>query len=238
MKALLYTALVLLVGNAYSQNCNEYIHFRKGASFEMETYDAKGTKLNKIESTVKEVGTSAGNTEAVIHTVTYDKANVKENEGDFKAFCLTDKIMFDISSLLKSDKMGGADNNMEIKVESGYLEITKDLAIGQTIPDNQIKIKMSEKKSGNAFGVTNITIQDKKVEAKETISTPAGAYSCYKITFNSKIEVKLAMNNMTMPAQIYPGVYYISKEVGLVKAVNLGNKKAVRSYTLLTKVKK
>jgi hypothetical protein len=174
----------------------------------------------------------------VIHTVNYDKTNVKESEGDFKAICLKDKVLFDITSMLKADKMGGADKNMEIKIESGYLEITPNLAIGQSLPENKITVTMSEKKSGNPFGSTTITIQDKKVEGKETITTPAGTYNCFKITYNSKIEAKLATNNLSMPAQSYPGVYYVSKEVGLVKSINLDKKNAVRSYTLLTKVKK
>ena len=238
MKVLLYISLTFSITNAFSQNCSEYMHFKKGASYEMETYDSKGTRINRVESLVKELNISGGKSEATIHSINYDKSNVRESEGDYTATCLEDKVLIDISNLVKSDKIGGSDNNMDIKVESGFLEIPKVLTIGQSLPNNSIKITMSEKKSGTPFGTSNITIQDKKVEARETITTPAGAYVCYKITYNSKVEATLAASSMSIPPQIYPGVYYISKDVGLVKAVNLDKKGQVKSYTLLSKVKK
>jgi arginine deiminase len=77
------------------------------------------------------------------------------------------------------------------------------------------------------MGIT-FDMVDRKVVGKETITTSAGTFDCYKITYNTKS--KIVMANMNMK-----NVQYIAEEVGAVKTEVYKDNGKLVSYSLLTK---
>ncbi len=77
----------------------------------------------------------------------------------------------------------------------------------------------------------NVIIENRKVEAKETITTPAGTFECYKIS--SEISSKVAFVN-----QKFKSVDWFAKGVGMVRTETYDKKGKLESYALLTKFEK
>jgi len=60
----------------------------------------------------------------------------------------------------------------------------------------------------------DMEVFERKVEAKEKITTPAGSWDCYKISFKSKMRMKTA--GIGIPINI-EGVEYFAPGFGIVK---------------------
>ncbi|MBX9852286.1 MAG: DUF3108 domain-containing protein [Cytophagaceae bacterium] len=217
-----------------AQNCDQ-LPFKKGATFERESYDKGDKKTSKTKSTVKDVITNGSKKEATVQVESYNKKDEKESVNDVKFTCDGDKLYIDMSSVAKNAQMGEM-KDMEFKIENSVVEIPVNPTVGQTLADAVMTITMVDKKSGQEFSKTTITMSNRKVEGKETITTSAGTFECWKISFNMKTETK-AMG-MTMGGRTMKIVNYFSKEVGEVKSQVFSEKGDLFSYSILTKFTK
>jgi hypothetical protein len=219
-----------------AQDCSHLV-FTKGATFEMESYDNKDKKTGRIKNTVKEVTSNGAKKEAAIHTESYDKKDEKQTEGDIKIICDGGKLLIDMSGFARNSAMANS-KDMEIKMEASFIEVPAKLTVGQSLPDGNVTMKVVDKKSGEIFGTLKINIINRKVEGKETVTTPAGTFECYKITYEIKSQMSLAMG-MNMPASNSKGTEYISKDNGLtVKIQSYSHIGELMGYEILTKYSK
>lgn len=228
--------LLFAVSVLYAQDCN-HLSFNKGASYEMESFDDKDKKTGMVKSVVKEVTTNGSKKEALLKSEIYNKKGEKENEGEVKIICDGNKLLLDISNFMQDNPMAN-NKDMEVKMEGAFLEMPSTLSVGQTLPEGKATMKMLDKKSGQEFAATTITIYNRKVVGKETITTPAGTFECYKVSYDTKAETKLAMG-MSVPGFNSKGVDYISAAMGLtVKTQSYDKNGKLIGYQLLTKYSK
>jgi hypothetical protein len=113
-------------------------------------------------------------------------------------------------------------------VNSDDLFYPSDMEVGQTLPDGKIEISVMA--NGVRMFGSNITIKDRKVEAMETIETPAGSFECLKVT--STVVTKSVMTMETQTIQ------WLAEDVGVVKTENLSKKGKLVGYQLLTGMSK
>jgi len=71
-----------------------------------------------------------------------------------------------------------------------YLEYPANMSVGDQLKDGQFN--MDYESAGGLKSSIEISITDRKVEGKETVTTPAGTWECYKITAENKIVSKIA----------------------------------------------
>ena len=69
-------------------------------------------------------------------------------------------------------------------------------------------------------------ITDRKVEGKEMVTTPAGTFDCYKISYNTRLKMLI---NMT-----YINVEYLSENYGVVRTETYKSKGNLVGYSLIT----
>lgn len=71
-----------------------------------------------------------------------------------------------------------------------YLEYPANMNVGDQLKDGQFNMDY-ESTSGLKSSI-EISITERKVEGKESVTTPAGTWECYKITSENKIVSKIA----------------------------------------------
>ena len=119
---------------------------------------------------------------------------------------------------------------IEVNVEGDEMDIPSSFEVGQTLQDVNYRVKMTV--SGLNMMDRNFQIKNRKVEARENITTPAGTFDCFKISYTTESVGK--SGGASKPLQT--SIWY-ANAVGTVKTENYKDGK-VNSSQLLTKVEK
>jgi len=149
----------------------------------------KGKESGKMIYKISDVTKSGSSATATINsefidtkgkTITSSTNNVKCTGGvmqmDMKVF---------IPAAQQEQMKTGAANASDV-----YLEYPSNMNVGDQLKDGQLS--MDYESSGGLKSSIQISITERKVEGKETVTTPAGTWECFKITAHNKIVSKIA----------------------------------------------
>lgn len=240
VKIIATTFALFISAMAQAQSCESFIMFKKGATYEMETFNAKDKIQNRMVYLVKEVTSTSSDISSTVHTTAYDGKDKLQNELDMKMLCTGEKLSIDMTEMFKSmqQKNGSADN-MELTIDGAMIDIPKNMTVGQSLADINTTMKVIDKKSNTEMMHMNMITSKRKVEGKESITTPAGTFDCFKISYETLVEPKMTMMNMKLPSYLFNGILYFAKEIGMVKTIELDkNGKEIKSYSMITKYTK
>ncbi len=163
--------------------CSKLIFFQQGAEVEATSYNAAGTEISKQLTKVLDVKNENG------MTVAYVEGTDRTVEGEAKPAihynykCDGNKIYFDIASMFRTAKKEG-----DSKFESGLIEYPINVTAGETLPDatGVMQTEKDGKKSEMKYH-----FKERKVEGKEDVTTPAGTWSCYKISYITEVDLEI-----------------------------------------------
>lgn len=196
----------------------------------MTNYNRKGKKENVIKLEVVDKKTVNGNVTLDIAYVYYDKKEKDvQAKGNYKAMCENGVYKFEFGAMSPAagQKRG---KNMEMKMESDFLDIPNNPRAGQKLKDGKMQISMGTEGMANMFK-TQVKITDRKVDGVEKITTPAGTFDCVKISYNSQMKMSF-MNTRTKTVQ------WFAKNVGMVRSETYNKRGKLSGYTELTKFNK
>jgi hypothetical protein len=171
----------LPVATQHADACSKLIFFRSGAELGFKSYDAKGKVIGSQITKIRSVKNEGGFTIATVEST--DSAGT-EMKYDYK--CDGKAIYFDLAALMQS-----ATTKSGTTVEGSLIEYPIDVSAGQTLPDASGTMTMEQ--HGKKTTMTYY-YKDRTVKGKENVTTPAGTWSCYKIT--NRIEVKMEFPGM------------------------------------------
>ena len=164
-------------------NCGANLLFRKGVVIHATNFDGTGKATSKSVSTATKVYSEGGKTISE-----WEMKNTTEGaEGKvFKTVYTCDGklLQIDLSGLLPG-------NQQNTRIESSGLQFPLHVSVGETLPETHYSMVMT---SGGKERKITSHIKDRKVEAKESITTPAGTFACYRIS--SVIEAEMDMPGM------------------------------------------
>ncbi len=212
-------------GNAQS-DCSSFFTMEKGAFWELNHYNKKGVLTSVSAQEVGIVEMLDGTWEAQIQQkIKDDKGNIT-TEGNFRMRCKDGTVFFDVADMLNPEMKEGL-GELEMSISGNALELPSSLEVGQTLPDGFTEIKAGPQ------GVTIITLRfemtDRKVEAKENITVPAGKFDCYKITYT--------LNTKTILPKTFTSAVWYSEKVGMVKSETYDKKGNLESRSELASFK-
>lgn len=221
--------LVMTLGilQVNAQECVPYYAAGEGTVMEMTSYDKKDKVTGTNIQTVKEVKTIGDRTEWTIGTVSKDEKGKELASGDLKMSCEAGIFKMDMKNFIDQTTLDSF-KEMEVTMDATDLVYPSDLDVGQTLEEGSITMKVSS--SGMTIMTMVVRIYDRKVVAKEDITTPAGTFSCYKMT--STIETK------SMFSMVVKSTDWIAKNVGSVRSESYDSGGKLMGYTVLTSFKK
>ena len=141
------------------------------------------------------------------------KKGDKLTSADLNWECKDGTLHFDMRSMTmmgdNGQEMNMAETGMGVDVTGDELDLPSDLTVGQTLKDATYTIKMTM----GTLTVMNrtYTIKERKVESQESLTTPAGTFDWYKITY---LTADNKSGNTTKSALWY------AKDSGLIKSEN------------------
>jgi hypothetical protein len=231
MKKFYLIILISFISYETQSQCNTYFNFKEGAEYEMTHYSDKDKVTGKSLSQILSVDDNGGVLTAHIKGTAFDKKGEEITSMNFEYICDDGVLKMDMNKFIPKD-MFGSDAEIEFEMEGDYLELPESLEIGQSLKDGMIEGKMTmEGNPAMANMGISVKIFNRKVEAKEDITTPAGSFPCYKISYDMESSTKvMGMNNKV----IMKGIDYISEGVGVIKTESYNKKGDLSSYSLLT----
>ena len=233
----IFSAAIFISAILPSNNCEKYLQFREGITITTTNYDAKDKVTGSSKQTVTKVTIMPTGVKANIKMESFDKNGKpldKEAKPEFSITCSGGTILMDIKMLMPSEGMMGQTNNMQMKMEGENMEYPATLSVGQKLKDAKMKISFTTEGMPMTMDM-NFNIVNRKVEAKENITTPAGIYECFKISYETESVTGMMGQNMTT---IMKAVQWYNVEAGDVKTANYNGDGKLLSYTLLTAITK
>jgi len=206
----------------YAQNaCSTYYPFKEGVKFEMTTYDAKDKVTGHIKYEIKD----ATDNSVTLSNEVFDEKNASVLKSEVQLICTDDGVSIDFKSLISSAVLEQYEGmNMDIDISGKNISIPNNLSVGQTLPDAELLLTMSMASVNMKMTVNMI---NRKVTAKETLTTPAGTFDC--VVLSSDTEIKMGMN-MKMTSK-----EWLAENVGVVKSEEYDDKGKLLSKSVLTK---
>jgi len=222
-------SVMLMLGwiQLIAQDCEPYFLDIQGAEIEMSSYDKKDKLTGVTTSTVKEIKTIGNTAEWTVNVVSKDDKGKEVTSGDLRMTCEDGIFKMDMRNFLDDEVLKGFEG-MEVTMDATDLEYPNVLVPGQTLPDGSITVKIGNQ--GVSMMNMVVRIYDRKVEAIEDITTPAGTFTCYKMT--QTVETK------TMFKVVATSTDWIAKKIGTVRSESYDKNGKLMSYMVMTGLKK
>ncbi len=211
----------LVITSALAQ-CNTFYEFKEGSKWELETYNKKGSKTGTVKYLIKNHTSQNDGYEAVVNMIITNKKGKQTRDGDFVARCKNGMTYFDMEQFIPEESLK-AFGNMKLTVTGEELEWPATLSTGMNLKNGHIQVKGDQ---GFPINV-KMDITDRKVVGKEKITTPAGSFDCYKVTYKMKIK--------TIVSTEFGVAQWITKGLGTVKSENYNKSGKMIAYSVLSK---
>ncbi len=224
------SAFVLMTSIGFAQNqCSKFYPMEEGTTFQYTSSDKKGKPEGTIDYTISDVSDNGPATVATFDLKYTDKKGKELFESNYKISCENGTVSIDYKSLFPTQMMQQySDMDIEMDVTGTDIELPNDLSVGQELSDANVSIAMSM--SGIKMNTT-VDQTDRKVEKKESVTTPAGTYDCYLITETT--------TSKTMGASFeLNSKLWLAEGVGMVKQESYKKNGDLMSRSELTKFSK
>lgn len=222
MKKLLLILLTVLFGTYSYSQCNEYYVLKKGTSWQISNFNAKGKLEGKTIQKVTEYKETANGFEATLEIISQDENGEQVIAGTTTLKCEGGTIYFDLENMLPTQTLKSIEG-FEVTVNGNNLELPDDLKAGQALKDAEMTMLVEASPLKLNF-IVNVT--DRKVEAEEKLNVPAGSFDTYKITQNVYMKTMMKVESSS--------IEWYSKGVGMVKSESYNKKGKLMGYSLLT----
>ncbi len=223
----LITCIVLIGSTTFLSaqiDCKPYVPATVGTSWELTSYNDKGKLTGRIEYELVDKVVNGNDITFSVKTTTYDKKDKPIFSSSFDAKCSEGRFAFDMAFMMDGSSMQ-AYQDMDVSIDASDYEIpSMDAAAGTTLPDGTLTIKIA---GPIAMNMT-VFVTDRKIEKKESVTTPAGTFKC--LVSSQNVSTKMVVNVNSATKEWY------AEGIGLVKSESYSQKGKLQGYSELTKL--
>ena len=232
MKKIILSVFIIICASITlkaQDGCSKYYPMVEGSTFEYTNYNRKGKVDGITNYTVSSVTSDGSATKATLDLKMSDKKGKELFNSNYNFTCEGNMVKIDYKSLFPAQMMKQyAEMDLDMDISGTDIEIPNDLSAGKELSDANVSIQM------NMSGIKmNITVDqtNRKVEKKESITTPAGSFECYVLTEQT--------TSKTMGATVkLSSKIWLAEGVGMVKQESYKKNGDLMTRTELTKYSK
>jgi len=227
-KSFLFSILgIFLTAGIFAQDCPLYYPDALNSQLEYKQYDKKGNLSGSSIQKVTDFKKTGDGYEVRVSAESFDAKGKSLGTMNLAARCEGGIYYIDMKNMVGAQSME-AYKDMEMQMEGGNMELPASMKAGDVLKSGDMKIAFAS----GGMTIMNMTfnVSNRKVEAVENVTTPAGTFECYKISYD--VAAKMVVNVRTK------GVEWYSKGVGLVKSESFSNDGKLLGSNVLASVKK
>ena len=189
MKIGFHLFLLCIPGISLAQDCSNYYYLQNNKTIEMMIFNKNGKEAGKMTYVVSDSKKNGSTTNATINSEFVDAKGKTISKATNNVKCENGVMQMDMKTFIPPVQMEQMKTG-EAKASDVYLEYPANMNIGDQLKDGQFN--MDYETAGGMKSSIEISITERKVEGKETITTPAGTWECYKISAKNRITSKIA----------------------------------------------
>lgn len=218
--------IVLIAASLNAQDCRLYFPDKVGVIREMKSYSDKDKLTSILRQEILDKTVTGKDVKIKVRSTSYDADDKEVFGGDLEMLCEDGVFKFDMKSMIDPNTMNTY-KEMGMEITTDNIVYPASINAGESLPDGNLIMVI---KSGQATLMTiTITISNRKVAARESITTEAGTFDCYKLTYDSVVKMGFITVSST-------AVEWISDGVGVVKSETYNKKNKLTGYSVLTKL--
>ncbi|EZH73174.1 hypothetical protein ATO12_19410 [Aquimarina atlantica] len=204
--AFLIAILILASVSAQNNNCSKFYASEEGKELIIHQFNKKERLSTITEFKVTDVENTANRSVITIAMHLKDGKNKKSIiTSSFKAHCAGKTTRLDPESFIAPGILDQY-NDMEYSITGDNIFFPNSLTIGQELPNASVHMSVNA-------GIMSINMTtnmlNRKVIAKERVTTPAGTFDCYVITYTNELTMGMTTTQQTKQ--------WIAEGVGMVK---------------------
>ncbi len=226
-KLLLLFALftLLIISPLKAQDCTYFYPMEKGTVVVLKHYDKKAKSSGTTRQEVVDKQTGGGAVSITIKSTFFDEKDEEIMTADLTMECKDGIFTFSMDNYL-NDEMLAAVGDYEFTIEGENLEFPSDMKAGDVLKDGKISLTVE----GMAMMNMVTTVHNRKVEAVEKITTEAGTFECFKVSYDVLTDAMIDMRTK--------GIEWIAKDVGAVRTETYNKNGKLTGYSELIKIEK
>lgn len=220
---------VTVFGRSVNEGCGFISLYDEGDTWTYTVYDKKGKESGTMNYLVDGKRTSGDSTILDITTTTDIGKKGEDYTMQLAMACLNGNFYVSMDRFVNT--MMQQMQSMEIELTTQDMEVPIHPEVGQTLPDAVTTMKAST--SGITVMNLTVTVKNRIVSGKESITTDAGTFNCFIIEQTTEVENKTQMltsRNSSSTKEWYDPDY------GMVKSESYDKKGNLESSTVLTAV--
>ncbi|GAB3897152.1 hypothetical protein GCM10028803_15330 [Larkinella knui] len=230
MKSILLALLIgLTTSFSQAQDCMG-LKFKPGTTYEMLSYTAKDKLSGRLVYTIKSVKTEGGSTLIGVVMQSFDEKDKAAPEMAVTYTCTGNELIADLSGMALA--ANDAAKGMAVKVKTNKLIYPKQLTEGGKLADGEMEAEVYSK-DAKMMDMT-INVVNRQVESKESLTTPAGTFSVYKISSDTN----MANRMMGIPIRVtFRSISYRANDVLFdIKTETYNKNGKLKGYMVLSKI--
>lgn len=229
MKSTLLFILFCVSSISAAAQCNAFFPMRENVKVYYDHFDKKDKVT--VQTTQKLINvTGSGN--SMKATMVQEIIDAKKNElitsSESEWTCEGGTMHFHVSNLSYMEAAGPS-GGMTMDVTGDQMDMPSSLSVGQTLKDVSYNLKMAM--GGLTMMNRKFEVTNRKVETQEDVTTPAGTFSCYKMTFDTNSQGGIGGGKTK-------SIMWYAKDVGLVKSETYADNGKLLGRQVLSKIDK
>lgn len=232
-KILSLTVLFILGISSFAQDCKSNLYMTQNAKFTVTIYDKKGAVSGIKTSQITDVKKSGDSYTSTISTSFTDGKGKTLSNGAGSYKCSGGILSADMKLFMPQEQTSKMGDGAEVKVDPVYLEYPANPSVGQSLKDAEFKMDI-DMKNGLSTS-TAFKEENRKVASKESITTPAGTWDAYLITYDGNLKTKVA--GIGIPFNFSVKEWYVPG-TGIVKSESYSKGGKLSGSSVLTAITK
>jgi len=228
MKKALFLFLTFLysISTIQAQECSKFYPLSTATEFQITSYNKKNKVVAVIDYNITEVNQTATGENAVLKNIIKDDKGDIILESTVEMNCENGVLAMDFKSMV-SPEIYEQFGQMDITLSGNNLVYPNNLTTGDNLADADVALSIDF--DGIPMNM-NVNVFDRKVIGKETITTPAGTFDCYVITFTTEMKTVFKFKGTSKQ--------WIAEGVGMVQQEDYNKKGKLIGVSKLTALKK
>jgi hypothetical protein len=148
----------------------------------------KGKESGKMIYKISDSKKSGSSVSATVSAEFIDTKGKTGMQSTNKVQCVNGVMQMDMKFLIPAGQQQTQTGSAS--ASDVYLEYPANMKVGDQLKDGHLA--MDAESQGGIKSSVEIDITDRKVDGKESVTTPAGTWECYKITSKNKITSRIA----------------------------------------------